>query len=136
MVVPADANVERIHDEYTFHYLLSLQRRRSERSTRPFMLLLVELEGSDRTGRRIPRALSSRIFRALRECLRETDFIGWYQEGVAVAAVLTELGDGAAPDATQPVRERIKAAIVEGLPPPAASRLLVSTYQLRPTLKS
>ena len=57
MAVPADAHVERIHDEYTFHYLLSLQRRRSERSTRPFMLLLVELEGPDRSRRRIPRAL-------------------------------------------------------------------------------
>jgi hypothetical protein len=134
MVAPADAPVDRIHDEYTFHYLLSLQRRRSERSTRPFMLLLVEL--AERPDRRIPRALSSQIFRALRNCLRETDFIGWYQDGVAAAAVLTELGDGAAADASQPVRERITAAIAECLPPADAARFVVATYQLRPTLKS
>jgi hypothetical protein len=132
-MVPAD--VERILDEYTFHYLLSVQRRRAERSKRPFVLLLVELN-ADRARRRIPRLLSTQIFHALRRCLRETDFIGWYRQEITVAAVLTELGDGAAADATQPVRERVREAIVEQLAPTIASRLLVSAYQLRPTLNT
>jgi len=123
-------------NEETFHYFLALQRRRSERSGRPFLLVLVELK--DPAGESLPidAALAPKIMSGLRTCLRDTDFVGWYRKDRAAGAVLTELGDGSRTEASDPVSQRVRAAICEGLPRPVASGLQVPIYQFQPTLRS
>jgi hypothetical protein len=133
---PAESRLDRTYNEETFHYFLGLQQRRSERSERPFLLLLVELKEESGQGLPIEPELASRIFPGLRLCLRETDFVGWYRQGMVAAAVLTELGDGAQTELTGPVRQRVKGALADGLPSKVGAHLDVSVYQLRPTLKA
>ena len=72
-----------------FDRRLYLERKRTERSRRPFMLLLLNVEdlmpGSDEDPfvRELETALSS--------CVRETDIQGWYEHGKVAGIILTEL---------------------------------------------
>ena len=77
------------HPEPGFDRMLYLERKRTERSRRPFMLLLLNVEdlmpGSDEDPfvRELETALSS--------CVRETDIKGWYEHGKVAGVILTEL---------------------------------------------
>jgi len=77
------------HPEDGFDRMLYLERKRTERSRRPFMLLLLNVEdlmpGSDEDPfvRELETALSS--------CARETDIKGWYEHGKVAGIILTGL---------------------------------------------
>ena len=81
------------YNEQAFHHFLAIERKRSEASTRPFLLLLVEFEKHLGLPVPISRDIESRLFRVLAESLRDTDVIGWYREQRIAGAVLTDLGD-------------------------------------------
>jgi hypothetical protein len=123
------------YDERTFRYLLGLEQRRSDRSGRPFLLVLVDFQ-ADRNGRpALDAEVATTIFAALSRCLRDTDFIGWYEHDRRAGAVLTELGDGSA-GAPELVNEKVMArGLLEYLPDELKQRLQiqVSRYPaLRP----
>ncbi len=75
--------------EETFHRMITLERRRSERSQRPFVLLLID------TGRAYPDEKQSRalleVLSALQGATRETDVTGWYKTGSIVGIMFTEI---------------------------------------------
>jgi lipopolysaccharide/colanic/teichoic acid biosynthesis glycosyltransferase len=76
--------------EELFTNLLSLERKRSERSRKQFVLMLVDGGGLLRTD---PRAGAlERITAALSLSTRETDIRGWYREDSVVGVILTEFG--------------------------------------------
>src|SRR5215467_13359547 len=70
------AAVQDVLSEELFHNMISLERKRSERTQRPFVLLLMETGhgvGSHKNGRVLLEILS-----ALQIATRETDVMGWY----------------------------------------------------------
>ncbi len=75
--------------EEIFRRMISLERRRSERTQRPFVLLLMD------TGRTSPTERNGRvlldILSALQEATRETDVMGWYETNSAVGVMFTEI---------------------------------------------
>jgi lipopolysaccharide/colanic/teichoic acid biosynthesis glycosyltransferase len=75
--------------EESFHRMISLERRRSERSQRPFVLLLID------TGRNQPEEKQSRVLldmlSALQGATRETDVTGWYTTNSVVGVMFTEI---------------------------------------------
>jgi len=75
--------------EESFHRMISLERRRSERSQRPFALLLID------TGRNQPGEKQSRLLldmlSALQGATRETDVTGWYTTNSVVGVMFTEI---------------------------------------------
>ena len=75
--------------EESFHRMISLERRRSERSQRPFVLLLID------TGRNQPEEKQSRVLldmlSALQGATRETDVTGWYTTNFVVGVMFTEI---------------------------------------------
>jgi len=75
--------------EETFHRMISLERKRSERSQRPFVLLLID------TGRGYPGDKQGRVLlnmlSALQGATRETDVTGWYKTGSVVGIMFTEI---------------------------------------------
>ncbi|MGA7292050.1 MAG: sugar transferase [Terriglobales bacterium] len=75
--------------EDVFHKMISLERRRSERSQRPFVLLLID------TGRNQPGDRQSRVLldmlSALQGATRETDVTGWYTTNSVVGVMFTEI---------------------------------------------
>src|SRR5688572_1911206 len=97
----ADSRLGHAYNEEAFRYLLAVQQRRAERSDRPFLLLLVDLEQDEGLGVRIEPAIARRIFASLWRALREADVIGWYREERTAGAVLTQLGPVPADEMSQ-----------------------------------
>jgi lipopolysaccharide/colanic/teichoic acid biosynthesis glycosyltransferase len=78
-----------LHEE-AFHRMISLERRRTERSRKPFLLMLLNMgdhlpsQGAEKTLRKILAALSVST--------RETDVAGWYKRDSVVGVMFTEIG--------------------------------------------
>ncbi len=72
-----------------FQRMISLERKRSERTQRPFVLLLMD------TGRNLPTEKNGRILldilSALQAATRETDVMGWYETDAVVGVMFTEI---------------------------------------------
>src|SRR2546429_5951998 len=68
--------------------MISLERKRTERSRKPFLLMLLNANGGlarDQKAELLAQALS-----LLSACTRETDAAGWYKNGSVVGVLLTE----------------------------------------------
>ena len=79
--------------EDTFHRMISLERKRSERSQRPFVLLLVDTcagNGGAESGDGYNPVLAD-LLSALQGATRETDVTGWYKEGAIIGVMFTEI---------------------------------------------
>jgi len=123
------AGHESAYNEEAFQYLLSVERKRFEHSSRPFVLMLVELEeGADQPAR-IEPALGARVFAGLTRTLRDTDVIGWYHEGRIAGAVLTHLGEASVAEVSRRMAERVTRTLHDHLPEDIAHRLKVRLYQ-------
>jgi lipopolysaccharide/colanic/teichoic acid biosynthesis glycosyltransferase len=75
--------------EDVFLRMISLERKRSERTQRPFVLLLMG------TGGNLPTQKNGRILldilSALQAATRETDVMGWYESNSVVGVMFTEI---------------------------------------------
>ncbi len=73
--------------------MISLERKRSERSQRPFVLLLVDTcagnGAADSGDRRNPVLVD--LLSALQGATRETDVTGWYKESAVIGVMFTEI---------------------------------------------
>ena len=79
-------------NEGAFHRMISLERKRTERSRKPFLLMLVDMGNdlrSDKNGKALDKILS-----ALSLSTRETDVTGWYKNNSVVGVLFTEFGVG------------------------------------------
>ena len=81
-----------ILDEVAFHRVISIERRRTYRSRKPFLLMLLDL------GDQVPSAALgkslSKLLAALSASTRETDVPGWYKNGCVVGVMFTEIALG------------------------------------------
>ena len=78
-----------ILDEKSFRRMIAVERKRTERSRQPFLLLLLDAGSclpSDTSGRVLGQVLS-----ALSLATRETDVTGWYKTHSVVGVMFTEI---------------------------------------------
>lgn len=72
-----------------FHRVISLERRRTERSRKPFLLMLLDM------GDHLPSETTEKNLGKLQAALsvstRETDVVGWYETGRIVGVMFTEI---------------------------------------------
>src|SRR5262249_13150016 len=87
-------------------------RRRSERSAKPFVLMLVRLHEHHQNGAR--GALIQKLAIAIRRSVRETDTFGWFEEGHVLGIIFTELGDADKNAVLSSLRQRVTKAIDGG----------------------
>jgi lipopolysaccharide/colanic/teichoic acid biosynthesis glycosyltransferase len=83
---PGDRGILNAED---FRRMITLERKRSERSRKPFMLLLMDMGDhlpSERNGRILGKILS-----ALSASTRDTDVTGWYSNNCVVGVMFTEI---------------------------------------------
>jgi len=78
-----------ILSEEAFRGMISIERKRSERSQRPFVLLLIE-SGRNQSGDKQGRVLLE-MLSALQGATRETDVTGWYSTNSVVGVMFTEI---------------------------------------------
>jgi hypothetical protein len=111
------------YSERAFQYFLGSERQRCVRSGGQCLLVLVELKGRDGAAGRIPPTVAEKLFGALWQSVRETDFFGWYREQRVAGAVLTEVAGNAQGEALRRVIDRIRCAFEDQLPVDISSRL-------------
>jgi hypothetical protein len=75
-------------DEFLFNRMLGLERKRAERSRKPFILILIDITGLMNAG---PPGGVDKLQKALSTGFRETDFLGWYRRGSVIGIVFTGL---------------------------------------------
>jgi exopolysaccharide biosynthesis polyprenyl glycosylphosphotransferase len=75
--------------EEAFIRRLHLEQRRTERSRRSFVLVLLEARSLLKAGQNL--GISERIVEALSTSIRETDLRGWYQQGSTMGVIFTEV---------------------------------------------
>ena len=84
----ADSEKEVLLEE-VFRRMIALERKRSERTQRPFVLLLMD------TGRNLPTERNGRVLLdilcSLKAATRETDVMGWHEMNSVVGVMFTEI---------------------------------------------
>src|ERR1039458_1541100 len=109
--------------EEAFRRMISLERKRSERTQRPFALLLIDAGCSqlcDKQGR-----VWLDILSALQGAIRETDVTGWYTTNSVVGVVFTEIVLDNNP-VLSTILSRIRALLRDGLDADQFSRIKFS----------
>ena len=71
-----------------FRRMIALERKRSERSRKPFVLLLLDMgdRPSDKSGK-----ILGKISSVLSASTRDTDVTGWYSNDCVVGVMFTEI---------------------------------------------
>jgi lipopolysaccharide/colanic/teichoic acid biosynthesis glycosyltransferase len=73
----------------TFKRMIAIERKRTERSSEPFLLMLLET-GNHQGSEKNEKALDT-ILSILPLSIRETDLIGWYKDRITVGVMFTGL---------------------------------------------
>jgi lipopolysaccharide/colanic/teichoic acid biosynthesis glycosyltransferase len=85
--VPAENRV--VLNEETFKKMIAVERKRTERSKEPFLLMLIEAGCEQRSD---PKASAlDQIVSAMLITTRETDLVGWYKDRLKVGVMFTGL---------------------------------------------
>ena len=86
---PELAQERQILEEVAFHRVISIERRRTERSRKPFLLMLLDL-GDHSPSEAIGKNLG-KVIDALSASTRATDIPGWYKNNCVVGVMFTEI---------------------------------------------
>ena len=83
-------NVKRVPlAEAAFRQMIAVERKRTERSKAPFLLMLLETDLAE--GSREGAATLESVTRVLLSTSRDTDLVGWYKDKVVLGAIFTGL---------------------------------------------
>jgi exopolysaccharide biosynthesis polyprenyl glycosylphosphotransferase len=86
---PGPTSEREILGEAAFHRVISIERRRTERSRKPFLLMLLDL------GDHVPSATNGkhlgRLVQVILSSTRDTDIAGWYKNDCIVGVMFTEI---------------------------------------------
>ena len=110
--------------ENIFHSMLTLERRRAERSRKPFVLMLLDanLENGSAAG----------ILKEAAEIMvaskRETDLIGWYKESAILGAIFTEVNIEGERPVTETLRAKFETALAKHLGREKAAKIAISMH--------
>ena len=117
---------EGVLKEETFHAMLTRERRRAERSRKPFVLILIDAHAVDKKG--TGEGFIERLTGVVTDATRETDIIGWYEEGWILGVIFTEANLAAGSPVTEVLYCKILAALRDNLDHKLSSNLVVSVH--------
>lgn len=127
------ASVDQLKSDFTnpvlveevFRAALCRERKRSERSRKHLLLMLVDFkptqDGSDLQHlEKVSGVLASQI--------RETDIAGWFENGKILGVIFTELGETDAPTAIKIIESKVADGCKVACKPAVLKRLEISFY--------
>lgn len=117
---------EEVIAETTFHALLTHERRRAERSRKPFVLMLLELHALH--AKSVGASFSERVSSAITGATRETDLIGWYEQGRILAVIFAELNVEENVPAAELLRSKVERVLRDSVGAKAAARIVITTH--------
>ena len=106
--------------------MLTLERRRAERSRKPFVLMLLDSHAVPKKGNRA--AFLAQLTSVVCDATREIDLIGWYEEGAILAVIFTEINLEGKNPITEVLHSKVVAALRENLDHPLASKLVITVH--------
>jgi exopolysaccharide biosynthesis polyprenyl glycosylphosphotransferase len=86
---PAAQAEREILREEAFKRMIAVERKRTERSAKPFLLML--LEAGDQNSEERNGQLLAKVIGTLVDATRETDVIGWHKNNFCVGVLFTQL---------------------------------------------
>ncbi|MGH9733373.1 MAG: sugar transferase [Candidatus Acidiferrales bacterium] len=108
-----------------FRRVLSRERKRSERSGKHLLLMLVD--GKSMSARD-DKANFGKAVAVVAGAIRDTDLAGWFETGAILGVVFTELGRTTAPVAVKVIEDKIMTALRKELKASALGRLFISFF--------
>ena len=112
------------YDELHFNRMFDLERRRSFRSQKPFILILIHITGIMKP---CPLERLDKVQRALLLSFRDTDFRGWYMRESVLGIVFTEL-DSVGPATRAVLFGKMQAALASQLDPEDLKKIYVTFH--------
>lgn len=113
--------------------MLTLERRRAERSRKPFVLMVVDARGVGNTD--YPSGVLERLPSILFHAARETDLVGWYEANAVLAILFTEVNLGGATPIAEILHRKIATALRAQMDPRTASKLRITAHLFPETLQ-
>ena len=112
--------------EQVFHSMLTLERRRAERSRSSFVLML--LDAGALAGTETSVHLMSQVASVVQKTTRETDLVGWYKNGLVLGVIFTETSVEFKDSITEILRSKVVNALDDELSREVSSNLVVTVH--------
>jgi len=112
--------------EEQFRRMLCRERKRSERSRKHLLLMLIDSKGMKH--RKGDAALMSKIAGVLNETIRETDLAGWFETGAVLGVIFTELGAADVSAAVKIIESKVTTGLQKAFKPAQLSNFQLSFY--------
>ena len=111
--------------EQLFIRLLCVERKRTERSQRRFVLMIIDPGSLLNAGKQqiLPKLLS-----ALWGATRDTDIKGWYKEGSLIGVIFTEIGGAEDKHVVHTLSTKVTTALYDSLTVPDINEIKVSFH--------
>jgi lipopolysaccharide/colanic/teichoic acid biosynthesis glycosyltransferase len=112
--------------EEQFRRMLCRERKRSERSRKHLLLMLIDSKGTK--PRKGDAALMQKIAGVLNDTIRETDLAGWFEADSVLGVIFTELGASEISAAVKIIEAKVTAGLQDAFKPNQLSSYQVSFY--------
>src|SRR5271170_4401670 len=112
--------------EEAFIRQLHLEQRRTERSQRPFIFVLLESGSLLKTSQK--EGVCFQILGVLLNSFRETDVRGWYEHGAAIGVIFTEIDSTDARSISDALVAKIRSLLAGKLTAQQVSQIHLSVY--------
>jgi exopolysaccharide biosynthesis polyprenyl glycosylphosphotransferase len=113
--------------ENLFHSMLVLERRRAERSRKPFVLMLLDAMQENGGAAHLLR----QTLDVISSTKRETDLVGWYKNGSIVGVIFTEISAPTVEECgslTEVLRNKVSGALTKFLGREKAAKIAISLH--------
>src|SRR6202162_4518162 len=118
------AEPEGLLAENVFHSMLTMERRRAERSRKPFVLMLLDAHLENGTAEETLKQAVDIVVASK----RETELVGWYKQGAILGIIFTEVNlEGEAP-ITETLRTKVETACAKHLGRDRAGKIAISVH--------
>jgi lipopolysaccharide/colanic/teichoic acid biosynthesis glycosyltransferase len=113
-------------DEPAFRRMIAVERKRTERTKEPFLLML--LQGASGHGLANGGTALDNVMTALLPTTRETDVVGWYNQHEALGVMFTGLTDGDRGTILGTIMNRVSTALRDELTFDQFSQISISFH--------
>jgi lipopolysaccharide/colanic/teichoic acid biosynthesis glycosyltransferase len=113
-------------DEETFRRTVAIERKRTERSKAPFLLMLLETTGGVQADNR--SVTLDVVLSALMASSRDTDIVGWYKVRTVVGAMFTGLVGSDKDSIAEMIVDRVSAMLKDELTPEQFDQVRISVH--------
>jgi lipopolysaccharide/colanic/teichoic acid biosynthesis glycosyltransferase len=113
-------------NEAQFRRMLCRERKRSERSRKHLLLMLIDGKSSDNLKQEV--AFLHQVADCLNDTMRETDLAGWFEADSVFGVIFTELGQTDIKLAMNVIQSKVTACLQRSFQASQLNKILVSFY--------